>query len=96
MVQRSLGQAGRPAEEKRSFMVPVEPKVFKTGGKQRRGRGFSREEIRKAGSSTPEALRLGVPVDFKRRTAHEENVEALKTFLTGRKAAAKPRRKTKS
>ena len=96
MVQRSLGPAGRLGEEKRNFMVPVEPKVFKTGQRQRRGRGFSREEIKKAGSSPAEALRLGVPVDFKRRTAHEENVEALKNFLTSRKTTAKPGRKTKS
>jgi len=29
-------------------MTAVEPKVFKTGLKQRVGRGFSREEIKKA------------------------------------------------
>jgi ribosomal protein L13E len=77
-------------------MSTIEPKVFKPGGKQRRGKGFSRGEIQKAGSNLPELLRLGVPVDPKRRTAHDENVEALKTFITGKKAAAKPRRKTKS
>jgi ribosomal protein L13E len=94
--QKSLGQAGRLAEEKRSLMVQVRAKVLKRGRKQRPGRGFSREETKKAGSSPAEALRLGVPVDFKRRTAHEENVEALKTFLKGKKVAARPRRKTKS
>jgi ribosomal protein L13E len=77
-------------------MVQVRAKVFKKGRKQRPGRGFSREEIEKASSSPAEALRLGVPVDFKRRSAHEENVETLKTFLKDRKVAAKPRRKTKS
>jgi large subunit ribosomal protein L13e len=77
-------------------MVAVEPKVFKPGGKRRRGKGFSKEELRKAGSDPKQALKLGVHVDFKRRTAHEENVEALKAFLADKKAAAKPKGKTKS
>ena len=77
-------------------MSTIEPKVFKTGGKQRRGKGFSRAEIQKAGLTLPELLRLGVPVDPKRRTAHDENVEALKTLAKPKKAAAKPGRKTKS
>ena len=77
-------------------MVAIEPRVFKKSGKQRRGRGFSREEIAKAGSNPNQILKLGVRLDLKRRTAHEENVEALKTFLMGRKPAAKTKRKTKS
>jgi large subunit ribosomal protein L13e len=88
-------------------MAAVEPKVFKTDRKQRHGKGFSREEIRKADSSPAEALRFGVRVDFKRKTAHEENVEALKAYLKAKiaakpkvvakpKAATKPGRKTKS
>jgi ribosomal protein L13E len=77
-------------------MAAIEPRVFKKGGKQRRGRGFSRGEIEKAGSNPALALKLGVPVDLKRRTAHEENVEVLKTFLVGKKPAARTKRKTKS
>lgn len=77
-------------------MVAIEPRVFKKSGKQRRGKGFSREEIKKAGSDPKQILKLGIRLDLKRRTAHEENVEALKTFLMGRKPAAKTRRKTKS
>lgn len=70
-------------------MTSTEPKVFKTDRKQRSGRGFSREEIKKADSSPAEALRFGLRVDSKRKTAHEENVEALKAYLTDKKAAAK-------
>jgi ribosomal protein L13E len=77
-------------------MVTIEPTVFGTGEKQRCGRGFSREEIEKAGSTPQQALKHGVRVDFKRKTAHDENVEALKAFLTAKKAKAKPKRKTKS
>ena len=70
-------------------MATVEPKVFKTSRKQRIGRGFSREELRKADSSPKEALRFGIRTDSKRKTIHEENVEALKAYLKDKKAAAR-------
>jgi ribosomal protein L13E len=76
-------------------MVTIEPRVFDSDKKQRRGRGFSREEIRKAGLTPRQALKHGVIVDYKRKTGHNENVEALKA-LSAPKTAAKPRRKTKS
>ncbi|MEM3627938.1 MAG: ribosomal protein L13e [Candidatus Bathyarchaeia archaeon] len=75
-------------------MMALKAKVFKKGGKQRLGKGFSREELKKAGLSLKEALKLGIPVDSRRRTAHQENVEAIKGFLKGKKE--KPRRKAKS
>ena len=77
-------------------MMIAKPKVFKKGGKQRYGKGFSAEELKKAGLSFKEALRLGVPVDSKRRTAHEENVEAIKTFLESAKTKSKRKGKSKS
>lgn len=91
MAQRSSGQVEKLEEEKRSIMATAEPKVFKAGRKQRQGRGFSREEIRKADSSSAQALRLGLRVDSKRKTIHEENVEALKAYFADKKAAAKAR-----
>jgi large subunit ribosomal protein L13e len=77
-------------------MIVAKPKVFKKGGKQRRGKGFSREELKKAGLSLREALRFGISVDSRRRTVHEENVEVVKTFLESRKAKSKPKGKSKS
>ena len=80
-------------------MTTIRPKIFKNDGKQRLGRGFSREELKRAGSSLKEAVKLGIPVDDKRKTAHEENIEAVKTFLQEKKPASKPkkpRRKPKS
>jgi large subunit ribosomal protein L13e len=44
----------------------------------RKGRGFSLEEIRKAGLSLQDAKRRGVPIDNRRRTAHSQNVQMLK------------------
>ena len=48
----------------------------------RAGRGFSREELRKVNLSVREALKLGIPIDVRRSTMHEENVKALKSFLS--------------
>jgi len=45
------------------------------------GRGFSREELRKVNLSVKEALNLGIPVDIRRSTRHNENVEILRSFL---------------
>jgi large subunit ribosomal protein L13e len=55
--------------------------VFKKDEKPREGRGFSIEELKKAKLDFKKALRFDVPVDLKRRTLHEENVEALKEHL---------------
>lgn len=74
-------------------MMALKPKVFKKGGKQRSGRGFSREELKKAGLIPKEALKMGIPVDFRRRTVHEENVEIIKTLLES--GEAKPKKRTK-
>lgn len=51
----------------------------RSGG--RRGRGFSREELKKAGLGIKQAVKLGASVDPKRRTMHADNVEVVKTFL---------------
>ena len=77
-------------------MMAVRPKVSKKGGKQRYGKGFSREELKIAGLSLKEALRLGIPIDSRRRTAHKGNVDIVKTFLASRRPASKSRRKSKS
>jgi ribosomal protein L13E len=76
--------------------MTTKSKVYKKGGKQRCGRGFSREELKRVKLSLKDALRLKIPVDSRRRTVHEENVEVIKTFLESRKAEAKPKRKAKS
>lgn len=79
-------------------MTLIKPKVSRQDGKLRTGRGFSREELKKAGSSLQDALRLGIPVDAKRKTVHEENVEAVRAFIHERKPTQKrlkPRGKSK-
>jgi large subunit ribosomal protein L13e len=78
-------------------MMAKRPKVSEKRGRRSLGKGYSPGELKKAGLSMSEAVKLHVAVDPRRKTAHEENVEAVKTFLKERKAAAKTKkRKRKS
>jgi large subunit ribosomal protein L13e len=67
--------------------------VFKKDGKPKEGRGFSKEELRKAALGFRMALKLGIPVDLKRRTLHGENVEALKEYVGSLKKAEKHKKR---
>jgi ribosomal protein L13E len=95
VAQKSSDPAGKPLGRELRPVVTIEPRVFAPSKRQRRGRGFSREEIKKAGLTPQQALAHGVIVDYKRKTGHEENVEALKALLGSKTAAtrAKPKRK---
>lgn len=77
-------------------MTAIKPIVFKKGGKQRYGKGFSREELKKGGLSFKEASKLGIPVDFRRRTIHEDNINVIKGFLESKKATSKSKKRRKS
>lgn len=72
-------------------MHHLKPKINKKDGKQRAGRGFSREELERAGLNSAEAKRLEIPVDKRRRTTHDQNVEAVKTYVEKKLAEAKPK-----
>jgi large subunit ribosomal protein L13e len=73
-------------------MHHIKPKILKPNGKQRNGRGFSPEELKKAGLNKTEAARIGIPTDPRRKTAHDENVEAIKAYAEKKKAEAKPKK----
>jgi hypothetical protein len=49
--------------------------------KSRKGKGFSRGELKEVGLSLKQALRLGLQIDPRRSTRHGENVKTLKTYL---------------
>jgi len=49
----------------------------KRSGGKRQGRGFSRGELKKAGVSVGQALRVGLPIDLRRRMVYEENVKLV-------------------
>jgi large subunit ribosomal protein L13e len=75
-------------------MHHVKPEVVKPEGK-RNGKGFSLEELKKAGLNPAKAKRLELPVDKRRKTAHDQNVEAIKAYAKKKKAVAKPKPKPK-
>jgi ribosomal protein L13E len=75
-------------------MRNIKPKILKPDGEQRGGRGFSLEELKKAGLNPTEAKKLEIPVDKRRKTAHDQNVEAIKAYAEKKKKAeAKPKQK---
>ncbi len=61
--------------------------------KTRRGRGFSRAELREAGADFRQALKSGIPVDPRRKTKYESNVKILEQYLQslGSKKKKKPK-----
>ncbi|MBS7640197.1 MAG: ribosomal protein L13e [Candidatus Bathyarchaeia archaeon] len=65
----------------------IKPIVY-SKGKRRVGKGFSRGELKAVSLTIEEALKLNIPVDERRKTAHEENIETLRKHLSqiGRKA----------
>ena len=68
----------------------------KRSHKNRRGRGFSRGELRKAGINIRQALRAGFPVDVRRRTVHEENVKVAQERVRHLKPVKKRASKVKT
>ncbi|MDH5437641.1 MAG: ribosomal protein L13e [Candidatus Bathyarchaeota archaeon] len=75
-------------------MIKVQSAVRKKDGGIREGRGFSRDELRKAGVGIKQALKMGIPIDQRRKTKHEENVKTLKKHL--RSLAKKRKRKART
>jgi len=61
--------------------MSVQSVAEKRGGETRRGRGFSRGELREVGIDFQTALRLRIPIDKRRKTRREENVKTLKQHL---------------
>ena len=54
--------------------------------KFREGRGFSLAELNKVGLNFKKAIKLGIPIDKRRKSCHEENVHTLKKLLDELKA----------
>jgi len=60
------------------------PNLIKQGGIEtgwRVGRGFSAGELKEAGLTIKKARKLGLPIDRRRRSIHEYNVNRLKEIL---------------
>jgi hypothetical protein len=73
--------------------IRIEPTVESSRTFQpRKGRGFSIDEITQTELTVKAARSLGLIVDLRRKTSHEENVEALKQYLkdVGKRVVRKP------
>jgi ribosomal protein L13E len=68
-------------------MYNIKPVIQKSDGKTKDGRGFSPNELTKAGITCFQAKQLGIPVDFRRKSAHENNIETL-TRIAAKKTEA--------
>jgi large subunit ribosomal protein L13e len=64
----------------------VSPTVYGKKG-PRDGKGFSKPELGEIGISSDEAFRLGIPVDKRRGTKYDENVERLRSYVEEAKKA---------
>jgi ribosomal protein L13E len=73
----------------------MDPTVF-SSGKMRNARGFSTEELKKAKFDIRVAKRLGLKLDFRRKTAYEENINLLKEKLAQEKTMKVEKKKTKT
>jgi len=76
-------------------MITIKPKIIKKDGKQRYGRGFSREELKKAGLSLKGAKKFCIPVDSRRKSVYKENTNIVKKFLRSKKKASEPEKRKK-
>jgi len=75
--------------------MEIEAIVFKKNGRPRKGKGFSRKELEKVGIKVNEALKLGIPVDKRRSSSHEENIKVLENLVKTMKSS-RTKEKTKS
>jgi predicted flap endonuclease-1-like 5' DNA nuclease len=55
--------------------------VVKRKNRESKGKGFSRSELKEVSLSTTEALKLSVPIDTRRSTKHEKNVQTLRLYI---------------
>jgi ribosomal protein L13E len=72
-------------------MQSVKAIVTKRNGRKSTSRGFSLTELQEAGLTKQNAKKMGIPLDVKRKSAHDENVATLKAHAEKAKAKAKPK-----
>jgi ribosomal protein L13E len=72
-------------------MQKIKAMVTKRNGRKSTSRGFSLTELQKAGLTRQDAKQMDIPLDVKRKSAHDENVETLKAHAEKAKPKAKPK-----
>jgi len=76
-------------------MRQIKVVITKHNKKQNIGKGFSTTELEKAGVNKQQAQQIGLPVDVKRKTAHDQNVATIKECAEKAKAKAQAAAKPK-
>jgi ribosomal protein L13E len=72
-------------------MHHIKPSVLKPSGKEVEGKGFSPNEMKKACVNKNQMLKMKMPIDRKRKSCHEGNVEAIKAHCAQMKNQEKPK-----
>jgi large subunit ribosomal protein L13e len=62
-------------------MVRFISPIVESGKRVREGKGFSKAELDKVKLSVIKARSLGIPVDSRRKSSYDDNIEILKEFL---------------
>jgi large subunit ribosomal protein L13e len=69
-------------------MRQIKVVITKHNKKQNIGRGFSPTELEKAGVNKQQAKQIGLPVDVKRKSVHDQNIATIKEHAEKAKAQA--------
>ena len=70
--------------------MEVQPVVYRKN-RIRKGKGFSRGELKEVNLDLGGALRLGIPRDPRRRSKHQENIELMTRYLENLRASEQPK-----
>ena len=76
-------------------MHHIKATITKQNGKQKPGKGFSLTELKNASVNRQQARQIGLPVDVKRKSAHDENVENIKAYAQKAKEQAQAKAEAK-
>lgn len=96
MEQRRLDQAEKQPKEKNSHYDSNQANSIQKRRKATLWKRLQPRRTEKTGLSFKEALKLGIPVDFRRRTIHEENINAINGLLKSKKTTSKSKKRRKS
>lgn len=61
--------------------MKIQSVVQKRKDGTRKGKGFSRGELKEAKIDFKQALKLAIPLDLRRKTKHPENVKIIKEHM---------------
>ncbi|MCK5592524.1 ribosomal protein L13e [Candidatus Bathyarchaeota archaeon] len=73
--------------------MKIQSVVQKRKDGTRKGKGFSRGELKEAKIDFKQALKLAIPLDLRRKTKHPENVKIIKEHM--RKLGLKSKKRKK-